>query len=86
MDMLEFTRQSNGMEDEYQKVLKRTADLIRYNGRDKKSLEIVHKQLDDERKNFSELLQTMMTRFSLEDRAIVEIRNRWNDKKWWGEE
>lgn len=25
-----------------------------------------------------------MTRFSLEDRAIHELREKWNDKEWWG--
>jgi hypothetical protein len=53
MDMLEFTYRPNGIEQEYQKILRRMSDLIRANGRDKESIEIIHKQMQDERNNLT---------------------------------
>jgi len=86
MDMIEFTRSKDGLEKEYQKVLRRELDMIYANGRTKESLNERYNELHKYQGRYFEEMQNRMTEMSLTDRALSEISHNWNNKKYWGKD
>jgi len=86
MDMLEFKRCKTGMEDEYNKILRQQIDIIRMNDRTKESLKDRYNELHRRKERLLEYIQSEMTEFTLEERALAEISSNWNNKKYWNEE
>jgi len=85
MDMLVFTRRKTGMDDEYRKVLNSMIYIINANGKTKESLENRKKQLNKAKERIITRLQYEMTELSLEERALAEISENWNNKAYWGD-
>ncbi|MFA4946879.1 MAG: hypothetical protein WC607_05095 [Candidatus Micrarchaeia archaeon] len=85
MDMLEFTKRKTGMDDEYKKVLNSMIYRINTNGKTKESLENRKKELDKTKRRILTELQYNMTELSLEERALAEISENWNNKAYWGD-
>lgn len=83
---MEFTRQPNGMEDEYQKVLERTKRLLRANGRTKGAWNEMLRDLRQEERNIYDIAQIAILEVTLKERALHEMENNWNNKEYWGEE
>lgn len=83
--MLEFTRRETGMENEYNKVLTREVHIIYANGRTKESLNDRYKELRMRKERLLDHIQSEMTEFTLEERALAEISDNWNNKEYWNE-
>lgn len=85
VDMLEFTRNENGMEEEYNKVIRGEINIIVACGRTKISLDNRYKELQKRRERFLNEIQSMMIKLTLDERALAEISNNWNNKEYWNE-
>lgn len=74
------------MDDEYLKILRQQIDIIYMNGRTKESLNDRYNELHKRKERLSDYIQSEMTEFTLEVRALAEISSNWNNKKYWNEE
>lgn len=86
VDMIEFTRRKNGMEEEYNKVLRREIDIIISCGRTKETLNNRYRELQKRQERFFDTIQSMMIEITLDERALAEISSNWNNKKYWSKE
>jgi len=89
MDMIKFTHNENGMNDEYEKILRNEIDIILANCypkiRIKQALNDRFNELHIRQDRYFEDIQRMMTEISLTERALHEIEENWNNKKYWNE-
>lgn len=86
VDMTEFTRNKNGMEEEYRKILGQEIWMIRANGHTKDVLDSRYEELRRRKERFFDTIQNMMVEISLQQRALAEISSNWNNKEYWSEE
>ena len=83
IDILKFTTQKTGMDDEYKKVLDLMIKLTNMNGKTKKYLDEKYKALYNEKMNYFEKIERDMVQFTLEERALEEITENWDNEKFW---
>ncbi len=88
--MIEFTHAKDGMEKEYQKILRKERALINANCypgiRIKQALNERYEELHGRQDRYFEDIQCMMIEISLTEKALHEIDENWNNKKYWCEE
>lgn len=84
VDMIEFTRRKTGMNDEYIKILEQEIWIINANGHEDKALKDRYEELRKRKERYLQNIQHMMLELTLQERALAEIKENWNNKKYWG--
>lgn len=80
---MEFTRRPNGMEDEYQKVLKKTKSLLYANGHTREEWNKMYRDLHYKEQELYEYIQFNVLELILEEQALRELDDHINDEKYW---
>lgn len=78
MDMINFTRRKNGMEEEYNKIMRSELDLIYANGNTKNALEERFIEYRRRRERYQEDAGRHNLELILTYRALKEITDNWN--------
>lgn len=78
MDMINFTRQKNGMEEEYNKIIRSELDLIYANGNNKDALNERFKELKTRKEMHQRDIERVSLELTLTYRALKEITDNWN--------